>query len=211
MNTNNKWILVSLVLATSGLGCTAEMDVEPEGTEATSEALATAHGFAVTSYTYNLGYHGGTGGTASRLACNAGDVAVGLYGSYGNYVNELGLICAHLYSNGTLGVPYTTAPRGTPGPTPFTFQCPMKVLGFSHDEFLTGFRGRSGTYLDANIGGLCQTLPSFDLATRYVFGTSGGGTRYEDECPAYYGVTSIYIRAASWVDGFRGTCSYIEH
>src|SRR6476660_5729729 len=94
-------------------------------TATTSEALAyVAPHFTVTSYTQDLGYHGGTGGTGSRVACRAGDIAVGFYGSYGNFINELGLVCAALGADGTTGPRYTTAVRGTPGPHSFRFECP---------------------------------------------------------------------------------------
>lgn len=215
MKTNQTWMLVTLALATSGLGCAVEAENDTAlGTEATgetSEAVTVAPSWSVTSAAYDLPYHGGTGGTAARKACYAGDVAVGFYGSYGNFMNELGLICAHLNSNGTLGAPYTTGTRGTPGPTSFSFRCPLKTFGFSEDQMLVGLRGRSGTYVDARIGGYCGKLPSFALGMHYDIGSSGGGTPYDDRCPVYYGITTLSIRSASWVDGFRATCSYVDH
>jgi hypothetical protein len=190
-------------------GCAAPVDgAADEETSSTAEAVTVAYSYRVTGYTYNLGYHGGTGGNPTTESCRAGDLAVGVYGSYGNYINELGLICATLYSNGTLGPPYTTRTTGTPGPHTFTVQCPMRAFGWDNDQFLAGLRGRSATYVD-DIGAICVALPSFEPDATWSINPVSGGSAFYDPCPDSYGVTSLYVRGASWIDAVRATCSYV--
>jgi hypothetical protein len=189
-------LLAFALLSISASGCAAETaSEEPTGT--TSDALS------LSSYRVDLGYHGGTGGNPSRVICRPGDVAVGIYGSYGSYINELGLYCATLRANGTLGPMYTTVSSGSPGPYPFKALCPSGAV-------LNGLSGRSATYLDA-IQVECSWLPDpihEDYTVAWEYG-GHGGSWFGDDCPDGYAITTLYIRSGSWIDATRATCTYL--
>src|SRR5262249_578339 len=121
----------------------------------------------------------------------------------GNYINELGLYCAPLHANGTLGPVYTTARSGAPGPYPFHALCPSGAV-------LNGLSGRSATYLDA-IQVECSWLPdpiAQDSTGAWEYGGDGGGW-FGDDCPNGYAITTLTTRSGSWIDGTRATCTYL--
>jgi hypothetical protein len=47
-------------------------------------------------------------GRLDTLKCNPGDVAVGVWGTYDNYITRMGLDCAELFPDGSIQSPYMT-------------------------------------------------------------------------------------------------------
>jgi len=195
--------MMMVVAAMAALtGCAAESGND-EGDLESNEAIGTTSEALSVSSTYktDLNYHGGSGGTGYRRSCGAGDVAIGIYGTYGSYVNEVGLYCARLHSDGTLGPTYTTGTAGKPGANSYQFIC-------FRGKVVVGFYGRSATYLD-RIGPICDYAPTGYPERGYDYG-GYGGQDFKDQCLDNYAVTSITVRAGNWVDGIRGSCSYLN-
>src|SRR4051812_7356886 len=95
---------VALTVAVMGTGCA----VQSSDTEMAKESAAsTSSAFSTSPYQYALSYRGGSGGDARSLNCGPGNVVVGFYGRAANYVDQMGLICAGLNANGTLGPAFT--------------------------------------------------------------------------------------------------------
>lgn len=150
---------------------------------------------------------GGTGGSPVTVQCRAGDVAVGIYGRQGNhYFEQLGLICAPLYANGTLGPHYTTNSAGPQGSIGYV-ECPA---GYA----FIGINSQSATYLDTITSINCRQPPRFLMypatgsVVSRVFYPFGGRSHY-DECPLGYVITSMIVRAGSWIDSEQPVCSYV--
>ena len=104
---------VALVVASAVLsaGCSQAVD-EDDVVASTASALAVGTG------AIPLAVHGGDGGSPADVACDPGDVAVGLYGSSQieqnlaslditprRLVTRVGLLCAHVESDGRLPPP----------------------------------------------------------------------------------------------------------
>src|SRR5437879_3713456 len=73
---------------------------------------------------WTLPYRGGGGGGPYSIACPRGNVAVGLYGRSGGYIDQGGLICAALYADGSLGPDSTIGSAGGGGGGPYYAVCP---------------------------------------------------------------------------------------
>ena len=74
---------------------------------------------------------GGTGGTQSyNLDCGSTGVMVGLYGKSGTWVDQIGVHCLTVKSDGSLGNPFTKGPIGGMGGAGANAQCPSgSVVG----------------------------------------------------------------------------------
>ncbi|NOK20602.1 hypothetical protein, partial [Corallococcus carmarthensis] len=72
-------------------------------------------GIAVTGFTAPLATHGGTGGNPVTLGCQPGYVAVGIFGREAALLDQIGLRCAYLNSNGSLGSAIVTGTAGGTG------------------------------------------------------------------------------------------------
>jgi hypothetical protein len=155
-----------------------------------------------TGSVYNLAGHGGTGGTAGTVSCGAGYVAVGLIGRYGPYVNRLGLACAWLSSDGSLGTAYDFGTLGGTGGTYFADLCPS-------GQMLVGVKGRSYSWHD-QISGECANVKTW--ATTGVVNSTlparggTGGIAYTERCPAGYSVGLFNMRAGIYVDYLQARC-----
>jgi hypothetical protein len=67
---------------------------------------------------------GGGGGTSFSRDCGAGKVLVGVRGRYGGAIDAIGVMCAPLLSNGTLGPTSATGTlAGGTGGTAFELKC----------------------------------------------------------------------------------------
>ncbi len=202
MNGKNGMAMAGVVVAMALAGCAAP--VSDEGAPADENVASSAEAYTKTADTWALDWHGGTGGSGSQQTCDSGEVGVGITWAYNaDYVHDLGLICARLLVDGTWTgahkIHYLQYPSGM---AEVTFQCEQGSL-------LTGFLGQSATYLDA-IGGTCTTIAApHTITKRWKFGGPGGRTFYDD-CPTGYAISRITMRKGSWVDGFRGWCSYIQ-
>ncbi|WP_437275361.1 hypothetical protein WME90_29415 [Sorangium sp. So ce375] len=75
---------------------------------------------------------GGTGGTgvdiSYDISCGNGNVAVGVHGRSGGSVDQIGLICAPLASDGTLGTAFQTVTAGGNGGSPGSVICPASQV-----------------------------------------------------------------------------------
>ncbi len=174
-------------------------DFVEENVGETEEALSVSVSQSV------LPARGGNGGTASTLSCPGGYVAVGIYGQAGSWINQLGLNCALLKSDGTLGSPVSTGSDGGSGGSSFQYDCP-------NNQAIVGFSGRAGWYVD-QLGVYCSEIKNWRSNGTIQFKSpaagGSGGTKFNDYCPASYVLTSVSVRTGWWVDREQGTCSYI--
>lgn len=162
----------------------------------------TCNYFVDTSSTYNLAGHGGSGGTAGTVSCGAGYVAVGLVGRSGPYVDRLGLACAWLNTDGSLGTAYDFGTLGGTGGTYFADLCPS-------GQVLVGIKGRSYSWHD-QISGECANVKTW-ATTGTVNSTlpargGTGGIAYTERCPAGYTVGLFNMRAGTYVDYLQARC-----
>lgn len=67
---------------------------------------------------------GGTGEVPYDITCGSGNVAVGIHGRSGSWLNSIGLICAPLSTDGSLGATFKTVLVGGDGGAPGEVTCP---------------------------------------------------------------------------------------
>lgn len=73
---------------------------------------------------------GGPGGNGPSIRnCNDGDVVIGFFGRAATVIDQLGVICGHLDSNGTIGNQYWPGSVGGGGGSPFVIVCSGYVNG----------------------------------------------------------------------------------
>jgi hypothetical protein len=231
-------------MALAATACSASPGGEGEGSAASE--LTVLH--SLSTQDYALSPHGGSGGSPTDIACLPGDVAVGLYGSseyeqnlarlditLRRLITRVGLICAHLESDGGLTREYTTPTVGKQGdnfnasPEAFSLKC--------WNAALYGIRGRAGLFLDA-IGPVCGPVrygPSYpantdsastgniangdvvngdpaaiaQVALSTTIAGGAGGTGFDDRCPANFVVNRLTVRSGSWVDNAQAHCSEV--
>ncbi len=155
-----------------------------------------------TSNVSNLAGHGGSGGSAGTVSCGSGYVAVGLIGRSGPYVDRLGLACAALSTDGSLGTAYDFGTLGGNGGTYFADLCPS-------GQMLVGIKGRSYSWHD-QISGECANVKTW--ATAGTIGSTlparggTGGVAYTERCPTGSSVGLLNLRAATYVDYVQARC-----
>ncbi|WP_437947021.1 hypothetical protein WME98_40305 [Sorangium sp. So ce296] len=74
---------------------------------------------------------GGTGGAGDisyDINCGGGNVAVGVHGRSGGSLDSIGLMCAPLASDGTLGTAFQTLTAGGDGGSPGSVICPASQV-----------------------------------------------------------------------------------
>lgn len=202
--------VVALIAASITSGC-APVDGDVDLTASADGGAGVAQSVeavSVTGYTWALPYHGGTGGSPLGLGCSPGDVVVGIYGRQGvNYMEQLGLVCAPLYANGTFGTRYRTGSVGPAGAINVDAQCPRGYAA-------AALSLRAATYLDTIVAVGCTASPSFARTSliwvNAVSNGPQGGLAYGDRCPTNYVLTSMTVRGASWIDAEQAFCSYIQ-
>ena len=85
---------------------------------------------------------GGAGGTPFTLACDTGEVLVGVRGSTAAYVNQVGPLCVRVNQSGQwIGAPAERGITGRVGTTSYSKMCPA-------GQAISGFRGRFSSYVD---------------------------------------------------------------
>ncbi len=161
--------------------------------------------YTVSGYTWQLPYRGGEGGGPYNISCGNA-VAAGVFGRSGAYVDQLGLICAELRQDGSLGPAWTTNTAGGNGGGSFYAVCP-------DGQALVGLTGRSGRYVD-QIGIQCAPVSAWLSSgspwySNYAGGGSGGNP-YGDTCRKGYMITSINGRSGSYVDAQQPVCTYVS-
>lgn len=194
--------LVSIIsLLALAPGCVMdEADRDGAGTAELSSELS------VSGSLYSLPARGGSGGAASSLNCAPDYVAVGIYGRSGRYIDRLGLTCAPLHANGSLGPSYDTGSLGGNGGSSFRLGCPSGTA-------IVGVYGRSGRYLD-QIGLACSGVAHWrNHGTVQYYSTSAGGSGggyFEDLCPIAYVGSRLNVRTGRYADREQLVCAYIN-
>ena len=148
---------------------------------------------------------GGGGGTPFKLACDADEVLVGIHGRYATYVNQVGPQCVAIDQFGRwIGDPVAKPVTGnsTTG-TSFDQLCPR-------DSAMSGFRGRSGQYVN-QIDIECRALtPAGGLTGPGQFLGAVGGPDGSPQPLAACGtgnpVYALYGRSGGWLDAFGVQC-----
>jgi hypothetical protein len=168
-----------------------------------------------------LPYRGGFGGEVHAIDCRAGDVVVGFTGRTGNFVDRLGIMCAPLHSDGTIGMPYQVSDPSTGQPIeyggtggtalPPFFTCPA-------NQAVVGVHTASGKYLDA-LAFFCGPAPFVSSeSSTFITRSGGGGQVNEDFCPnnngvgwngTGYVVNRVTIRSGNDIDGIQPLCTYV--
>jgi hypothetical protein len=196
--------IATLALSVLALaGCAADASEEPGGDETLGQ---TSEAFSVSSYGWWYLPHGGTGGTETTLRCRAGDVITGIYGRAGNVVDSLGIICQHLYPDGSLGPRYNSQlVGGTGGTVDYSTTC-----SFSNGV-LVGLSGQSGTYVDF-IQPICARPPytsTFVNWTTMNYGSWTHGTSFRDDVQPYYVLDALVVRHGTVIDSVRAHAVYV--
>jgi hypothetical protein len=167
--------------------------------------------YSTTGYDWWLPQRGGNSGSPPEwLGCNPGDVVVGLYASWGDYIERVGLICSTLNQDGSFGPRYTTRILGGSGGKPGLFyqQCP-------DGQAVVAIDGWFGSYVD-QYEFTCSP-PPFTERTHgwYPLGAAHGGGFASDDCHVWQNPTAGYVvdgfnvRHGSWVDALQPRCVYI--
>jgi hypothetical protein len=205
MNFRN---VIALILTPIALlaGCAAPTDDDADESANDENVGQTSSAFSVTtSRTYELGRIGGTGGNPGTLRCrDTRDVIVGVRGRTGNVIDSLGLICAPLSSNGTLGPAYTTGTLGgSGGSTSFNLQCPSGSAVSRIDAY-------AATYVD-NIALACARAPFTGASTTTEFAHywHSGGSLVQEKCPQNFLLTSLAVTTGNVVDSITPRCSWV--
>ena len=173
---------------------------------ADSDLGQTESELSVSGYTYTLTPRGGWSGNPYTLSCNPGYVAAGIYGRSGGYVDQLGLECAYMNMDGSLGFRYRTGTAGGTGGGYFSISCPT-------GQAIVGFQGRVGNLVD-RLGIYCAYAADWRINgvvqyVSYEVGGTGGGP-FSDVCPGSYMLTALNVRADRYVVQEQGICSYIN-
>jgi hypothetical protein len=155
------------------------------------------------------------GSLAFPISCKPGDVAVGVYGYSGDWMNQLGLLCAPFVAPGKPDTAaYQTGQVGEKQAMTnlFTYQCPASPAG--DPEVMVGMTYNSGAYIN-QVQIQCQTVPTW-LSTGHVDTESvflGGVDQGPNQgmapvtCPASCGVFGLYGSAGEYVESFaRVSC-----
>ncbi|KYF53914.1 hypothetical protein BE08_29320 [Sorangium cellulosum] len=90
-----------------------------------------------------------------EIACGSGNVAVGVHGRSGGSIDQIGLICAPLAGDGTLGTAFQTVTAGGNGGSPGSAICPAS-------QVLAGINIWVDT-LVYRIELLCQTIEAWKM------------------------------------------------
>jgi hypothetical protein len=153
-----------------------------------------------------LANHGGTGGTPQAMGCP--DI-VGITGNWGDYIDELSLLCSSHWGETSIGAGH--------GYASYVQECPT-IGGVQY--VWVGLQGRAHTYVDA-LGMICASpndnggpnvaAPRVTKWTPYpqaIVG-GGGGDYFYEECPANMKINWMTVRGASWLDAIEPYCSPI--
>jgi hypothetical protein len=146
------------------------------------------------------GVGGGTGGSGDGtydITCGDGNVAVGIFGRSGSWMDRLGLICAPLDGDGNLGATFQTDSTGGDGGMPGDAICPA-------DQVLVGIELWQDTTVVRRIDLHCQTVAQWkmnDMNTTTVpgIGTAALGQEFAVVCPAgaviyrFSGKSDMYV------------------
>jgi len=194
---------LTAALFVSACGPRLEVDLVVTPDVATLEPKAQGKFAIDPSAPFVLSLHGSAVGDPFALTCKDDELVVGLWGLEGTVVNALGLICAKMKGNGTLGASEERPAIGGTTGTLFYSECPK-------NQAVIELRGRAGTGLDrigvrcARVrrwveGGIPGTIaPSFG---------GGGGAPFTDGCPAgYFLQGALGYATTTEVSAVQGLC-----
>ena len=150
---------------------------------------------------------GGAGGGPFQLACEAGEVLVGVRGTTATYVQQVAPQCVKVNQSGQwIGSPVERGITGAAGATAYLKMC-------AANQAISGFRGRSSQYVN-QLDFECRTLTSngkltgtgtFLGAVGPATGTAQGPYRCESEQSRRSRSTAV--RAAGWT---TSACSAVR-
>lgn len=152
---------------------------------------------------------GGTGGTSSyNLDCGSSGVMTGVFGKTGAWIDQLGITCQTVKSDGTLGNTYTRGPVGGAGGTSSTRSCPA---GWVVGRVATN----SGSYINS-LALYCYAWSAgnrrLDYAVPKYVGGLGGfpipGVAYNEAvtCPAEKVGKAFRGKSGSYIDSLQFVC-----
>lgn len=151
----------------------------------------------------NSAMAGGTGGSASSLQCDGGEVLIGIKGRAGAYVDQIRGICGKVNQILMTEDEHDTESEGGNGGQTFrTQQCPS---GWA----VRGLRVRAGSYVDAvkiRCGRLQRTGLVSSTRTHPIFAGGSGGSATTLTCPDNLPADRIRVRSASWIDRIGLRC-----
>ncbi|WP_437487711.1 hypothetical protein WME75_07365 [Sorangium sp. So ce1014] len=156
--------------------------------------------------TGGTGGAGGAGGAAVDISyeipCGSGNVAVGIHGRSGGSIDRIGLMCAPLAGDGTLGTAFQTVTAGGDGGSPGTVLCPAS-------QVLVGIN----IWVDSlvyRIELLCQTIDEWKLSDSNLNVVPGignvHGTGYGVKCPMGSAIAQIHGDADQLVRSVHPQC-----
>jgi len=189
---------LSLFALALSCGCTAATEPSDGPTGTTEDPLA------VTDDGWASPHRGGTGGGAFQWdKCAPDEVVVGITQNRGQYVNTVGITCAKLAPNGSLGpdVPHYARGGRTDGQF-FTMHCPA-------GSAVTGLWGYSHTYLDV-LAIRCDAAPFIGHSVTYQNVGVGGGDWFDDPCPNGYVLHNLGLNWGNWIDGEQAVCAFVD-
>ncbi len=144
------------------------------------------------------------------IDCHPNGVAIGVYGTSGDWLNQLGLICVEV-TGGVLGTtPYQVGLVGSvTGSNAFSYTCPVSV---TVQEVVVGLTFNSGDYVN-QINVECQT-PDAWAANGQVGGQSGflGGSEVGPnqgtalQCAQGWEICGVAGSSDQFVDAFSSAC-----
>ncbi|WP_441292449.1 hypothetical protein ACSRUE_20515 [Sorangium sp. KYC3313] len=149
---------------------------------------------------------GGAGGTGSdisyEIACGSGNVAVGVHGRSGGSIDQIGLICAPLASDGTLGTAFQTVTAGGNGGGPGSVIC-------AANQVLVGINIWVDTQV-YRVELLCQTVEAWKTGDGNINVGPGIGnvhsTGFGVKCPMGSAVVQIAGDADEYVRSVHPRC-----
>lgn len=149
-----------------------------------------------------LPLRGGNVGFPFALTCAPNELVVGLWGRAGNTIDTLGLLCARMRPNGTLGFTEQRPDLGNAMTPPFTLQCPKH-------EVIISLRGLAATKVD-RLGGRCARVRAWVMQGKRgaVLPSVGGsmGLPFTDECPTGYMLQGVVGFANGTINAIQGLC-----
>lgn len=125
--------------------------------------------------------------TARTLACNDNEIAVGLWGRSGSIIDRLGVRCAILNEDGSLGTARTGPSYGGNGGGPFNdtgaFDCPTGSALYEVDGTLSIYPFPGGANRTGRIRFRCKDLSNATISDWRPDGIAPN--------PAYWGTTTL--------------------
>jgi hypothetical protein len=148
------------------------------------------------------------GASTTTISCPTNSVAVGVFGRASGIVHRIGLVCAGLATNGTLGARFKTISVGTDNGfnssagTSFSAECPS-------GQGALGVYGAAGRYLD-RVGVICGAPLFTSVAGVSLDAGGAGGQAFFDQCPAQSVVKHLTILADQAVDSIQPHCAFVQ-